>query len=79
MCVCVVWTVLSVSPGDEDANRCKIVALIKADKIDEALSIVNKVPLDFSFLKVKKCVICTSGSVCVCVCVCASVFVMYTC
>ncbi|KAK5833399.1 Signal recognition particle 72 kDa [Gossypium arboreum] len=46
--------VLSVAPGDEDAIRCKVVALIKADKIEEALSAIQssqKVSFDFSFYK----------------------------
>ncbi|XP_078440836.1 SRP72 RNA-binding domain-containing protein [Wolffia australiana] len=33
--------VLAASPGDEDALRCKIVALIKADSIDRALLCIN--------------------------------------
>lgn len=47
---------LSVSPGDEDALRCKIVALIKKDKIDDALATIQessrKFPVDFRFFKV---------------------------
>nr|KJB60979.1 hypothetical protein B456_009G334100 [Gossypium raimondii] len=46
--------VLSVAPGDEDAIRCEVVALIKADKIEEALSAIqssHKVSFDFSFYK----------------------------
>ncbi|PON71620.1 Signal recognition particle, SRP72 subunit [Trema orientale] len=46
--------VLSIAPGDEDAIRCKVVALIKADSIDEALSAIRtyqKSPVDFSFFK----------------------------
>ncbi|GMI90205.1 hypothetical protein like AT1G67680 [Hibiscus trionum] len=46
--------VLSVAPGDEDAVRCKVVALIKADKIEDALSAIQsaqKVSFDFSFYK----------------------------
>ncbi|KAK9119987.1 hypothetical protein Scep_018080 [Stephania cephalantha] len=46
--------VLAVAPGDEDALRCKIVALIKADDIDRALSAIQaaeKRPFDFSFFK----------------------------
>lgn len=46
------WTVLSAAPGDEDALRCKIVALIKCDKIDDALAVILKVPNDFSYFKV---------------------------
>ncbi|KAI3748286.1 hypothetical protein L6452_11265 [Arctium lappa] len=47
--------VLSVAPGDEDAIRCKIVSLIKADNIDGALSTIvacsKKFPFDFDFFK----------------------------
>ena len=46
--------VLSISALDEDAIRCKIVALIKDDKIDEALSAIkafSRATLDFSFFK----------------------------
>ncbi|XWS69170.1 hypothetical protein CRYUN_Cryun04dG0156500 [Craigia yunnanensis] len=46
--------VLSVAAGDEDAIRCKVVALIKDDKIEEALSTIlsaQKVSFDFSFYK----------------------------
>ncbi|KDP26748.1 hypothetical protein JCGZ_17906 [Jatropha curcas] len=46
--------VLSISPADEDAIRCKVVALIKADSIDDALSTIQaaqRVPIDFSFVK----------------------------
>ncbi|WOH05189.1 hypothetical protein DCAR_0624603 [Daucus carota subsp. sativus] len=43
--------VLSVAPGDEDALRCKVAALIKCDKIDDALSVIRKVPNDFSYFK----------------------------
>ncbi|XVE92234.1 hypothetical protein REPUB_Repub01dG0079400 [Reevesia pubescens] len=46
--------VLSVAPGDEDAIRCKVLALIKGDKIEEALSTIQtaqKVSFDFSFYK----------------------------
>ncbi|KAK3014303.1 hypothetical protein RJ639_008874 [Escallonia herrerae] len=47
--------ILSIAPGDEDAIRCKTVALIKGDSIDEALSFIReasrKFPIDFSFLK----------------------------
>ncbi|KAL5541509.1 hypothetical protein UlMin_009219 [Ulmus minor] len=45
---------LSIAPGDEDAIRCKIVALIKDDNIDEAFSAIKstqKPSLDFSFFK----------------------------
>ncbi|XP_044491004.1 signal recognition particle subunit SRP72 [Mangifera indica] len=46
--------VLSIAPGDEDAVRCKVVALIKADDIDGALSTIQssqKLPIDFSYFK----------------------------
>ncbi|XP_010556174.1 PREDICTED: signal recognition particle subunit SRP72 isoform X2 [Tarenaya hassleriana] len=46
--------VLSIAPGDEDALRCKVVALIKDDKIDDALSVIqssHKIPIDFGFQK----------------------------
>ncbi|KAL3828180.1 hypothetical protein ACJIZ3_016982 [Penstemon smallii] len=47
--------VLSISPGDEDAVRCKLVALIKNDSIEEALSTIEqcskKSSIDFSFFK----------------------------
>lgn len=45
--------VLSIAPGDEDAIRCKVVALIKDDNMNEALSTINQKPsVDFSFFKV---------------------------
>ncbi|KAL6539014.1 hypothetical protein OROMI_025340 [Orobanche minor] len=47
--------VLSIAPGDEDAIRCKVVALILSDSIDDALSAIEvyseKSSIDFSFLK----------------------------
>ncbi|GMN33284.1 hypothetical protein TIFTF001_041864 [Ficus carica] len=44
--------VLSIAPGDEDAIRCKVVALIKDDNMNEALSTINQKPsVDFSFFK----------------------------
>ncbi|XP_057486103.1 uncharacterized protein LOC130772361 [Actinidia eriantha] len=46
--------VLSISPNDEDAIRCKIVALIKADSIDEALLTMEssrRLQFDLSFFK----------------------------
>ncbi|KAI4343361.1 hypothetical protein L6164_010719 [Bauhinia variegata] len=46
--------ILSISPGDEDALRCKVVALIKADSIDDALSTIQasqRPPADFNFFK----------------------------
>ncbi|CAL5338212.1 hypothetical protein CsSME_00021692 [Camellia sinensis var. sinensis] len=46
--------VLSIVSNDEDAIRCKIVALIKADSIDEALSTIEssrRLAIDFSFFK----------------------------
>lgn len=45
-----------MAPGDEDAIRCKVVALIKADRINDALSTIQstkKVPIDFTFFKVR--------------------------
>ncbi|KAK9119976.1 hypothetical protein Scep_018069 [Stephania cephalantha] len=53
--------VLAVAPGDEDALRCKIVALIKADDIDRALSAIQaaeKRPFDFSFFKPRENIFC---------------------
>ncbi|OMO81415.1 Tetratricopeptide-like helical [Corchorus olitorius] len=47
--------VLSVEPRDEEAIRCKVVALMKDDKIEEALSAIQaapKVSFDFSVYKV---------------------------
>ncbi|KAF6143462.1 hypothetical protein GIB67_029631 [Kingdonia uniflora] len=44
--------VLKVAPRDEDALHCKIVGLIKADNLDEALSAIRaleKIPWDQSF------------------------------
>ncbi|KAF6156889.1 hypothetical protein GIB67_000429 [Kingdonia uniflora] len=44
--------VLKLAPRDEDALRCKIVGLIKADNLDEALSAIRaleKIPRDQSF------------------------------
>lgn len=46
--------VLSTNPTDEDAMRCKVVALIKADNIDDALSTIQssqKFSFDFNYLK----------------------------
>lgn len=46
--------VLSIAPGDEDALRCKVVALIRADNFDKSLSTIQssqKFPIDFSFFK----------------------------
>lgn len=48
-------SVLSIEPSDVDAIRCKVVALIKADKIDVALSVIqsfHNVPIDLGFQKV---------------------------
>ncbi|KAK8613359.1 hypothetical protein V6N13_101124 [Hibiscus sabdariffa] len=45
---------LLVVSGDEDAIRCKVVALIKADKIEDAFSKIQyaqKDSFDFSFYK----------------------------
>ncbi|CAI0425734.1 unnamed protein product [Linum tenue] len=44
--------VLAIAPGDEDALRCKVVALIKNDSYDEALSAIRSAKnlnFDFSF------------------------------
>lgn len=50
------FAVLSVAPDDEDAIQCKIVSLIKADNIDDALSTIvalsKKFPFNFGFFKV---------------------------
>ncbi|XP_020577004.1 signal recognition particle subunit SRP72-like [Phalaenopsis equestris] len=46
--------VLSVAPGDEDAIRCKVVALIKSDAVDKALSTIlasESLPIDLKFYK----------------------------
>ncbi|CAI9106505.1 OLC1v1005681C1 [Oldenlandia corymbosa var. corymbosa] len=47
--------VLSIAPSDEDAARCKVVALVKDEKFDEALRTIQevskKIAVDFSFLK----------------------------
>ncbi|KAG2322154.1 hypothetical protein Bca52824_015367 [Brassica carinata] len=46
--------VLSIAPADEDAIRCKVVALVKDDKVDEALSVIHsfhKLPIDLGFQK----------------------------
>lgn len=43
-----------VAPSDEDAIRCKVVALIKEDRIDDALSTIQasqRLPIDLSFFK----------------------------
>lgn len=51
-------SVLSIVPTDEDAIRCKVVSLIKDDKIDDALSVIqssHKVPIDLGFQKVSFC------------------------
>ncbi|PQQ19040.1 signal recognition particle subunit SRP72 [Prunus yedoensis var. nudiflora] len=44
--------VLSISRGDEDALRCKVVALVKADDVDGALSTIRSSkspPADFRY------------------------------
>lgn len=50
------YLVLKIAPGDEDAIRCKVVALIKNDCIDDALLTIEgcskKSLIDFSFFKV---------------------------
>ncbi|XP_049412844.1 uncharacterized protein LOC125875840 [Solanum stenotomum] len=47
--------ILRAAPGDEDAIRCKVVALVKADSIEEALVAIKdsskKGSLDLSFFK----------------------------
>ncbi|CAN6996127.1 unnamed protein product [Brassica oleracea var. botrytis] len=46
--------VLAIAPADEDAIRCKVVALVKDDKIDDALSVIHsfhKLPIDLGFHK----------------------------
>ncbi|CAH8257390.1 unnamed protein product [Arabidopsis lyrata] len=46
--------VLSILPSDEDAIRCKVVALIEAKKFNDALSVINlfqKLPMDLGFQK----------------------------
>ncbi|EHA8590602.1 putative signal recognition particle subunit SRP72 [Cocos nucifera] len=46
--------VLAIAPGDEDAVRCKVVALIKSDAIDKALSAIQAfkgLPIDLRFHK----------------------------
>lgn len=48
--------VLGIAPGDEDAIRCKVVALIKNDSIEDALSAIQSsknFPVDFGFYKVR--------------------------
>jgi hypothetical protein len=49
------FAVLSIAPADEDAIRCKVVALIKADNIAGALSVIKlsqSPTVDFSYFKV---------------------------
>uniref|UniRef100_A0A6V7QZ83 Signal recognition particle subunit SRP72 n=1 Tax=Ananas comosus var. bracteatus TaxID=296719 RepID=A0A6V7QZ83_ANACO len=46
--------VLAIAPGDEDAVRCKVVALIKSDAIDKALAAIadaGRLPIDLRFYK----------------------------
>ncbi|XP_077228829.1 SRP72 RNA-binding domain-containing protein [Tasmannia lanceolata] len=46
--------ILSIAPGDEDALRCKIVALIKSENIDLAFSTIKEfegLPIDLKFYK----------------------------
>ncbi|XP_049372938.1 uncharacterized protein LOC125837907 [Solanum verrucosum] len=47
--------ILAAAPGDEDAIRCKVVALVKADSIEEALVAIKdsrkKGSVDLSFFK----------------------------
>lgn len=52
-----IFSVLSILPGDEDALHCKVVALIKRDHFDRALSVIEaskKSPVYFGFYKVLK-------------------------
>ncbi|KAF1867947.1 hypothetical protein Lal_00042414 [Lupinus albus] len=42
--------ILAISSSDEDAIRCKIVALIKDDRIDEALSAIRSSPKSLDIL-----------------------------
>ena len=47
--------VLAIAPGDEDAVRCKVVALIKSDAIDKALAAIQRfdtLPIELNFYKV---------------------------
>lgn len=56
--------VLAVAPGDEDALRCKVVALVKAGDFDRALRVIlasQKSLVDFVFLKVWCCSIKLHG------------------
>lgn len=50
------FLVLSVLPNDEDAVRCKVVALIKNDNIERALQTIQefsrRIHVDFGFFKV---------------------------
>ena len=51
----ILFSVLAIAPADEDAIRCKVVALVKDDKIDDALSVIHsfhKLPIDLGFHKV---------------------------
>ncbi|KAL6616515.1 hypothetical protein ACP70R_038785 [Stipagrostis hirtigluma subsp. patula] len=46
--------VLKAAPGDEDAVRCKVVALIKSDETDKALAAIRaaeRLPIDLSYYK----------------------------
>ncbi|XP_058102156.1 uncharacterized protein LOC131246246 [Magnolia sinica] len=46
--------VLVIAPGDEDALRCKVVALIKSESIDQALSLIQAcegLSIDLRFYK----------------------------
>ncbi|RWW30976.1 hypothetical protein BHE74_00013715 [Ensete ventricosum] len=49
--------VLAIAPGDEDALRCKVVALIKSDAIDKALSTIQAsrhLPIQLRFYERRK-------------------------
>ncbi|XP_062207726.1 uncharacterized protein LOC133909349 [Phragmites australis] len=46
--------VLKAAPGDEDAVRCKVVAYIKSDETDKALTAIRaaeRLPIDLSYCK----------------------------
>lgn len=48
-------SVLAIAPGDEDAIKCKVVALIKSEATDKALKTIkaaSSLSIDLSFYKV---------------------------
>ncbi|CAN4106852.1 unnamed protein product [Withania somnifera] len=53
--------ILAAAPGDELAIRCKVVALVKADSIEEALAAIKegskKASLDLNLFKVMQCML----------------------